>query len=99
MRIGGVKAAIHREGAQVAVQFGEGGFDLGMNVVFASDNVRDSWSPYGKADMLERVALAGYLFGWNDDASLLQGLDRVTTSPSRISRSSFFASIRAALMR
>jgi hypothetical protein len=29
--------------------------------VFVSD--LDSWSPYGKADMLERVALAGYRRG------------------------------------
>jgi cytosine deaminase len=56
--------------------------DFGVNVVFASDNVRDSWSPYGKADMLERVALAGYLFGWNEDEALLRGLDRVTLAPS-----------------
>jgi cytosine deaminase len=56
--------------------------DLGVNVVFASDNVRDSWSPYGKADMLERVALAGYLFGWNSDVQLLSGLDRVTSAAS-----------------
>jgi cytosine/adenosine deaminase-related metal-dependent hydrolase len=56
--------------------------DLGLNVVFASDNVRDSWSPYGKADMLERVALAGYLFGWDTDEKLLGGLERVTIAPS-----------------
>jgi cytosine/creatinine deaminase len=56
--------------------------DLGLNVVFASDNVRDSWSPYGKADMLERVALAGYLCGWNGDDQLLSGLDHVTTAAS-----------------
>jgi cytosine/adenosine deaminase-related metal-dependent hydrolase len=56
--------------------------DLGLNVVFASDNVRDSWSPYGKADMLERVALAGYLFGWNTDEALMRGLERVTIAPS-----------------
>jgi cytosine deaminase len=57
--------------------------DLGLNVVFGSDNVRDSWSPYGKADMLERVGLAGYLFEWDDDARLLGGLARVTSAPSR----------------
>jgi len=57
--------------------------DLGVNVVFASDNVRDSWSPFGKADMLERVALAGYLGGWNEDERLLAGLDHVTTAASR----------------
>ena len=32
--------------------------------------------------MLERVALAGYLFGWNADEALLRGLDRVTIAPS-----------------
>jgi cytosine deaminase len=55
---------------------------MGVNVVFASDNVRDSWSPYGKADMLERVALAGYLNGWDTDEALLAGLERVTSAPS-----------------
>jgi cytosine deaminase len=57
---------------------------LGVNVVLASDNVRDSWSPYGKADMLERVALAGYLFSWNEDARLLAGLTHVTSAPSKL---------------
>jgi cytosine deaminase len=57
--------------------------DLGVNVVFASDNVRDAWSPYGKADMLERVAMAGYQIGWNEDGQLRAGLDRVTVAPSR----------------
>jgi cytosine deaminase len=56
--------------------------DLGVDVVIASDNVRDSWSPYGKADMLERVALAGYLFDWNADSQLLAGLDHVTSIAS-----------------
>jgi cytosine deaminase len=58
--------------------------DLGVDVVIASDNVRDSWSPYGKADMLERVALAGYLFDWNDDARLLAGLEHVTSIASTL---------------
>jgi cytosine deaminase len=56
--------------------------DLGVDVVIASDNVRDSWSPYGKADMLERVALAGYLFDWNADTYLLAGLEHVTSIAS-----------------
>ena len=58
--------------------------DLGVDVVIASDNVRDSWSPYGKADMLERVALAGYLFNWNDDAQLKAGLEHVTSIASTL---------------
>jgi cytosine/adenosine deaminase-related metal-dependent hydrolase len=55
----------------------------GVNVIFASDNVRDSWSPYGKADMLERVAMAGYQLGWNEDVRLQAGLERVTAAPTR----------------
>jgi cytosine deaminase len=58
--------------------------DMGVDVVIASDNVRDSWSPYGKADMLERVGLAGYLFDWNADMQLLAGLEQVTSVPSRM---------------
>jgi cytosine/adenosine deaminase-related metal-dependent hydrolase len=32
----------------------------GVLVFAGSDNIRDSWSPYGNGDMLERVGLIGY---------------------------------------
>lgn len=58
--------------------------DYGIAVVFASDNVRDAWSPYGKADMLERVSLAGYLLGWNEDPQMRRGLACVSETPARL---------------
>jgi cytosine deaminase len=55
----------------------------GVNVAVVSDNIRDSWSPYGRGDPLERACLAGYLFGWNTDAALERALSLVTSAPSR----------------
>jgi cytosine/adenosine deaminase-related metal-dependent hydrolase len=37
--------------------------DAGVNVFAGNDDVRDTWSPYGNADMLERAAL----IGWKSD--------------------------------
>ena len=54
----------------------------GVNVAVVSDNIRDSWSPYGKGDPLERACLAGYLFGWNTDDGLERALSLVTSAPS-----------------
>lgn len=55
----------------------------GVNVSVVSDNIRDSWSPYGKGDPLERACLAGYLFGWNTDADLKRALSLVSSAPAR----------------
>lgn len=56
----------------------------GVTVAVASDNVRDSWWPYGKADPLERACTAGYLAGWLGDDDLLDALAMVTYNPARI---------------
>ncbi|THG30088.1 amidohydrolase family protein [Naasia lichenicola] len=55
----------------------------GVNVAVVSDNIRDSWSPYGKGDALERANLAGLLFAWRRDEDLTRALDLVTTAPAR----------------
>lgn len=55
----------------------------GLNVAVVSDNIRDSWSPYGRGDPLERACLAGYLFGWTSDADLERALLLVTSAPAR----------------
>lgn len=57
---------------------------LGVRVAVASDNIRDSWWPYGKADPLERACTAGYLVGAHDDASIAQMLAMVTTTPAEL---------------
>ena len=42
----------------------------GVTVFAGSDNIRDSWWPYGNGDMLERATLVGYVGGLNTDAEL-----------------------------
>ena len=58
-------------------------FDLlrrcGLRIVFGSDNIRDSWSPFGTGDALERVALASYQADWYEDDQIIAALDSVTT--------------------
>lgn len=56
--------------------------ELGVNAVVASDNIRDSWSPYGNADQLERAALAAYCSNWRSDPQLGQALHLVTANPA-----------------
>jgi cytosine/adenosine deaminase-related metal-dependent hydrolase len=42
----------------------------GVLVFAGSDNIRDSWSPYGNGDMLERVGLIGYRARLSTDEDL-----------------------------
>jgi cytosine deaminase len=56
--------------------------ELGVNAVVASDNVRDSWSPFGDADQIARAALAAYCSNWREDASLGEALHLVTANPA-----------------
>ena len=42
----------------------------GVRVFAGSDNIRDSWSPYGNGDMLERAMLIGYRQGLLADCDL-----------------------------
>lgn len=42
----------------------------GVAVAAGSDNVRDAWSPFGNADMLERAMLIAYRAGFRTDEGL-----------------------------
>jgi len=55
---------------------------LGVSAVVGSDNIRDSWSPFGNADQLSRAALAAYCSNWRSDAQLAEALPLVTTNPA-----------------
>ncbi len=44
--------------------------EAGVTIFAGSDNIRDSWWPYGNGDMLERATLVGYVEGLNTDAEL-----------------------------
>lgn len=52
----------------------------GVLVCAGSDGVRDTWSPYGNADMLERGMLLGLRNNLRRDDEVALALDAVTTS-------------------
>ncbi|MEO5759944.1 MAG: amidohydrolase family protein [Mesorhizobium sp.] len=50
----------------------------GVTVFSGSDNIRDSWWPYGDGDMLSRANLIGYRSGFYEDWELASAFDVVT---------------------
>ena len=50
----------------------------GVTVFSGSDGVRDAWTPFGTADMLERAMLLAYRSGFRTDDLLHGALDTVT---------------------
>ena len=42
----------------------------GVNVCSGSDGIRDTWSPMGNGDMLDRARLIAMRFGWSKDEQL-----------------------------
>ena len=52
--------------------------EAGVNVFAGNDDIRDSWWPYGDADMLQRVMLIGYRSGFYTDEELSLAFDLAT---------------------
>jgi cytosine deaminase len=52
--------------------------EAGVLVGAGSDGVRDAWTPFGNADMLERAMLIAYRNGFRTDALVHAALDVVT---------------------
>jgi cytosine deaminase len=50
----------------------------GVNVCSGSDNIRDTWSPMGNGDMLDRARLIAMRFGWSKDEQLAAAFDIVS---------------------
>jgi cytosine deaminase len=50
----------------------------GVTVFSGSDNIRDSWWPYGDGDMLRRANMIGYRSGFFEDRELAMAFDIVT---------------------
>ena len=55
----------------------------GVTVFAGNDNIRDSWWPYGDADMLERAMIVGYRSGFYTDEDLEAAFDLVTGAAAR----------------
>lgn len=54
--------------------------DAGVNVFSGSDNIRDSWWPFGDGDMLRRAEIIAYRSGFYTDVELAAAFDVVTTA-------------------
>lgn len=52
----------------------------GVTVFAGNDAVRDTWSPYGNADMLQRAMLIGWRSNFRRDEELLAAFDMVTAA-------------------
>ncbi|MDX1301035.1 amidohydrolase family protein [Photobacterium sp.] len=50
----------------------------GVKVTVGNDGIRDTWSPYGNADMLQRAMLMGLKYRWRKDRDLEQALYAIT---------------------
>jgi cytosine/creatinine deaminase len=60
--------------------------DAGVTVFGGSDNIRDSWWPYGDGDMLGRANMIGYRSGFNTDDELRIAFDVVTAAGAKALR-------------
>jgi len=57
--------------------------DAGVTVAGGNDGIRDTWSPYGNPDMLERAMLVGLRYNLRRDDELEIALDCVTGAGAR----------------
>ena len=60
--------------------------EAGVTVFGGSDNIRDSWWPYGDGDMLGRANMIGYRSGFNTDDELKIAFDAVTAAGAKALR-------------
>jgi cytosine deaminase len=60
--------------------------DAGVTIFGGSDNIRDSWWPYGDGDMLGRANMIGYRSGFNTDDELKIAFDVVTAAGAKALR-------------
>ncbi|MES5045898.1 amidohydrolase family protein [Rhizobium nepotum] len=58
----------------------------GVTVFSGSDNIRDSWWPYGDGDMLHRAEIIGYRSGFYTDDELKAVFDVVTNESAKALR-------------
>ena len=55
----------------------------GVTVVGGNDGIRDTWSPYGNPDMLERATIIGLRYNLRRDDEIEAALDTVTHAGAR----------------
>jgi len=80
-------ATLMAEAGVALVTHGAGGWSMppldllraaGVTVFAGNDDIRDTWSPYGTGDMLERAAVIGWKADWRRDEQLGELFDLVS---------------------
>lgn len=64
--------------------------EAGVTVFSGSDNIRDSWWPYGDGDMLSRANIIGYNSGFFEDHELHAAMDIVTNGGAQALRMNYY---------
>jgi cytosine deaminase len=59
---------------------------LGVNVVAASDNIRDAWAPFGNGDVLNRAAMAAFQQTLDTDDDLRFAFELVSANAAKLMR-------------
>lgn len=57
--------------------------EAGVAVLIGNDNMRDTWSPYGTGDMLERLAIIGWRLDARSDAAMARLFGMATEAGAR----------------
>ncbi len=58
--------------------------EAGVRVCSGSDGIRDTWGPYGNADMLERAMFVGQRNNFRQDDEMRMALDVCTTEGAKV---------------
>ena len=56
----------------------------GVTVCAGNDGVRDTWSPYGRGDMIERAVTMGLRYRWRQDQLILQAAHAITYGGAKV---------------
>jgi cytosine/adenosine deaminase-related metal-dependent hydrolase len=59
--------------------------EKGVRVRLGSDNIHDSWNPFGNGDILERLGRVIQVFEWYDEYSLSRSLKLITDGVTPLS--------------
>jgi cytosine deaminase len=58
--------------------------ELGITIFSGSDDVRNAWCPFSKADMLERASLIAYRSDFRTDTDLSTAFEIVTAGGAKV---------------
>lgn len=58
--------------------------NAGVAICAGNDGVRDTWSPYGNGDMVQRAVTMGLRYRWRQDRQIMQAARTITYGGARV---------------